>query len=93
MKKFIAQIMILLFLVATLSGCGDPKVINGKNIPTYGMFNEKNNKFDGVEYRVIVGNVVWAIILCETLIAPVYFIGFSLYEPVGVDTGQPKTIK
>ena len=92
MKKFMAQILIVVFLAATLTGCGDPKVIKGKEIPTYGMFNEKNNKYEGVEYRIIVGNVIWAILLCETLIAPVYFIGFSLYEPVGIDDGKPLSI-
>ena len=31
----------------------------------------------------IVGNVVWSVLLVETVIAPIYFLGFSLFEPVG----------
>lgn len=90
MKK-IAMFVIVAFLAATLSGCGDSKVVKGKDIPTYGLFNQ-SDKYEGVEYRVIIGNVVWGILLCETIIAPIYFFGFSLFEPVGVDTGSPKTI-
>lgn len=92
MKKVITKILIVTFLAATLSGCGDSKVIKNKEIPTYGFINKTNDCYEGVEYRVIFGNVVWGILLIETIIAPIYFFGFSLYEPVGIDTG-PKTIK
>jgi hypothetical protein len=37
-------------------------------------------------YEIIPGNVVWSVILIETIIAPVYFVGFSMFEPV-----RPKT--
>ena len=90
MKKTIAKILIVAFLGASLSGCGDSKIIKNKEIPTYGLFNP-GDKYEGVEYKVIFGNVVWGILLIETIIAPIYFFGFSLYEPVGIDTG-PKRI-
>jgi hypothetical protein len=32
---------------------------------------------------MIIGNIVWSCILVETVIAPIYFLGFSVYEPVG----------
>jgi hypothetical protein len=44
---------------------------------------DKMSKFEGtVQYKTVVGNVIWGIILVETIIAPIYFFGFSLYEPV-----------
>lgn len=87
MKKLIAAAMAATFL---LSGCGRPAklTVDGqpKIYPTYGLFNEVDNKSKNVCYEVSAGNVVWSIILIETIIAPVYFIGFSLFNPVGVKT-------
>ncbi len=90
MKKLIAQIVIVAFLAVSLTACGQTKVIKDKEIPTYGLFN-MNKKYEGVEYEVIVGNVVWGVLLVETIVAPIYFFGFSMYQPVGIDTG-PNTI-
>lgn len=48
----------------------------------YGIFNEKDKRVDGVVYELSVGHLVWSVILCETLVAPAYFIGWNLYQPV-----------
>lgn len=71
----------MLFL---FTGCGDNMVIEGKKYTTYGLMNENDRKADNVEYEIVWGNVVWGIILFQTIIAPVYFFGFSMFEPVGV---------
>ena len=103
-KKFVAVITLLMMLV-TLSGCGDKKTLmtpiadeSGKvvkSLPitydTYGLFNAGDMKNPQVEYRLIVGNIVWSIILVETIIAPFYFWGFSIYEPVGIK--HPHAVK
>jgi hypothetical protein len=62
--------------------CGDSKVIDGVKYETYGFINKDEIKDPKIKYQVITGNVVWGIILCETIVAPVYFFGFSLHEPV-----------
>ena len=80
MKKIIASILI----ATTLVGCGVPMDYAGKTYPTYGIVNEDENKSNKMCYKVSIGNVVWSIILIETIIAPVYFIGWSLWEPVRV---------
>lgn len=82
MKKLI----ITLLVSVMLAGCGDSMVHAGKNYPTYGLFNEKTKKSSNMCYEIIPGNVVWSVILIETIIAPVYFVGFSMFEPV-----RPKT--
>jgi len=82
MKKVLCLLLFGLMIVF-LSGCGSPKVIDGKEYATYGLLNEPSMKNDKIEYRTIIGNVVWGVVLCETIIAPVYFFGFDLYEPVG----------
>lgn len=83
MKKLIALILI----VSLLTACGRPMDITTatgtKEYPTYGLFNESSDKSKNVCYKVSVGNIVWSIILIETIVMPVYFVGFSLYNPTG----------
>ena len=82
MRKLIAYIIIIsVTCMAIMVGCGDKQIIDGIEYDTYGLLNKGDKKSPDIEYRVIVGNVVWSIILCETIVAPIYFIGFSLYEP------------
>lgn len=81
MKK-IAALLVILSLLTMTYGCGDTKVINGIEYDTYGLFNSEEQQNPDIKYRIIIGNVVWSIILVETIVAPIYFIGFSMYEPV-----------
>jgi len=78
MKKLIALIMVigLLFI-----GCADNKVINSKEVETYGLINKDNLKDPCIHYDLAWGNIVWTVILSETFIMPIYFLGFSLWEP------------
>jgi hypothetical protein len=69
-------------MIITVIGCGNSKVIDNKTYGTYGLLNEETKKNPNIKYRMIVGNVIWSIILCETIVFPIYFVGFSLYEPV-----------
>lgn len=78
---------LILVAVMLVAGCGNNRVVAGTEYGTYGLFNEDTGRNPNVEYRLIVGNVVWSVILVRTIIAPVYFIGFSLYEPVGPKGG------
>lgn len=88
MKK-VMVVMLVLSLLAL--GCGDTKVIDGIKYDTYGLIDKEEKRNPDIEYKLITGNVVWGILLFETAIAPVYFFGFSLYEPVGkLDKNKPK---
>ena len=82
MKRVLAMVCILLVLVCSFA-CGSDKVIDGKKYTTYGLVNRDEARDPNIEYSLILGNCVWGIILCETVVAPVYFFGFSVYEPVG----------
>lgn len=92
MKKLLVLAVVLNVLI--LSSCGNTKMIQGKQYDTYGLFNKKTHKNPNIEYEVIIGNVIWSILLCETIVFPVYFVGFSLYQPIGekgkVDFGVVK---
>ena len=83
MKKIIA-ILSIIFLLMVFSGCGFDRNFGNKYCTTYGVFN-KEMKCKGVKYKVIYGNIFWAVIFSETLIIPFYFFGFSLYEPIGLE--------
>ena len=82
MKRFIAVSLILMMCVM-VSGCGNSRVIGGVEYDTYGLMNKDENRSPKIQYEVIWGNVFWGVIFAETLIAPIYFFGFSLFEPVG----------
>jgi len=84
MKKIITMLLCVAFLFVA-SSCGEGRTVGGKYCDTYGLLNKHEVKCDNVQYRTIVGNVVWGIILVETVVAPIYFFGFSLYEPIPVE--------
>jgi len=86
MKKALSLILIVTLL---LVGCGQSKVIDGKEYKTVGLIDMNStspnvdNDFDKeIAYEVCWGNVIWAVLLIETVVAPVYFFGFSMYNPV-----------
>lgn len=78
MKNIIAALL----LVILSTGCGDDMTINGVEYETKGLIT-KDEKDPCVQYKVIVGNVIWGTVLVATVWAPVYFWGFSVYEPTG----------
>jgi len=79
MRKFIT---VLVAAALGLSACTQPAAIQGKTYPAYGLLNEDTNKSDKVCYEASAGSIVAGIILVETIIAPVYFFGYDLYQPV-----------
>ena len=83
MKRAIASILIVAILGISLVGCGNTKVINGVEYDTYGLLNQNEKENPNIQYELILGNLILGVVLVETVIAPVYFFGFSLFEPVG----------
>jgi len=79
MKKLIALLIIISILCI---GCADNKIFDGKEYETYGLFNESGLKDPCVNYELAWGNIVWTVLLFKTAVMPIYFIGFSMWEPV-----------
>lgn len=76
--------LITVCAVATLlGGCAKSKVICGVEYVPYGLLNADDKKNPDIEYEVIWGNVFWGAVLAETVVAPIYFGGFSIFQPVG----------
>lgn len=42
-----------------------------------------SNYSKDIQYEICWGNVIWGIILSETIIVPIYFFGFSMFNPIG----------
>jgi hypothetical protein len=78
MKKFIGVTLIAALL---LSGCAQNKVICGNEYKTYGFF-DRQDKNPNITYQVSGWSVFWGIVWFESIIGPVYFWGFDLWEPV-----------
>jgi hypothetical protein len=88
MKKFLLLALASIIMV----GCPDEKTFQKADGTTftaepYGWMNT-SKKIDGVVYDVNPGNIVWSIVLGETVVAPVLFTGLALWEPV--DYVEPK---
>lgn len=83
MRKVVSMLLVLVIVATFTTGCGNVKKIKGVTYDTYGLLNKNEKENPEIQYEVIWGNVFWAIILSETIIAPIYFFGFSLFEPVG----------
>ena len=82
------KLCIVILLIMSLTACGSEKTINGITFDTQGIFtiDKMNPK---IEYKLIIGNFVWGLILFETIVAPIYFFGFSLFEPIGLREWVP----
>ena len=81
MKKIIVVCLIIFFSFAFI-GCGEIKTIDGVTYDIYGLANSGEKRNPDIEYKIIIGNVIWSCVLVETIVAPIYFLGFSLYEPI-----------
>jgi hypothetical protein len=91
MKKLVSLLLCVSLLACTMSGCAHDLYVNGKTVTPYGLINA-DEKDPCVQYKVCVGNIVWACILSETVFVPVIVILWFVYQPVGKkDCGQPIT--
>ena len=85
--KIVTLLVCVVFLLFTIA-CGSDKVIDGEYYETYGIFNKDEVKDPSIKYTPIWGNIIWGSILFETVIAPIYFFGFSMFEPVSIKTQE-----
>ena len=83
MRKFIATVLILAIFGGSLAACGHRRTIDGVTYDTYGLLNQDDKKNPDIQYEIIWGNIIWGALLVETIIAPIYFFGFSCFQPIG----------
>ena len=85
MKRLIALVLVATMLFI---GCGRSVVIDNVVRKPVGLVSKlmpsnlySSTYSDSVQYEVCWGNVFWGIALVETIIAPIYFFGFSMFNP------------
>jgi hypothetical protein len=78
-------------ICAALSGCARDLHACGKTYTSYGLLSPDDARNQSLRYEVIWGNVFLGVIMFETIIAPIYFFGFSIFEPVGAKPTEPGT--
>jgi hypothetical protein len=84
--KRLKTILTLLLISTILIGCGVDLNHQGKKYQTVGIAHFLTNKKEKcVEYDFSPGNIFWGAILFPSVVAPVYFWGFSSMNPVSVD--------
>lgn len=76
--------LLALALVASvaLSACAGPLHTPAATYKPYGIANADVVKQPNVKYELSAGSVIVAIIFSETIIVPVYVVGWDLYAPV-----------
>lgn len=87
MKALLSTILIISVL---FMGCASSMVVNGTNVPPYGLFNQ-GEKQDSVTYKTSTGSLLWGIVGIESIILPIYCWGFDLYQPIGLKDTTQKT--
>lgn len=89
MKKLITLFLIVTVMALSSTGCADRKIIDGVTYETYGLFDSNSKENPNIYYELSIGNIIWGIILAETIIMPIYFFGFALWEPVSSKVTNP----
>jgi len=84
MKKFVSTLMCIAMMSLAVGCADDMKDEKGFTYTSYGLINKDEVQHPSVQYKLCVGNLIWGSILVYTVVAPVYFFGFSLWEPVGL---------
>jgi hypothetical protein len=82
MKRF--TMIMMMFVVLFTTSCADSLKVDGKTYRPYGFMDEEEFKDPNVVYKPHAPNIVGAIIFSETLIFPIYVLGWEFYEPVGL---------
>lgn len=84
MIKRVSIFIIVVLMVITTSACSKNAIFNDVEYETYGFINKYEVRNTHIRYKIVWGNVLLGIVFFETIIAPVYFFGYDLYEPIGV---------
>lgn len=76
-------IALALACAVLLTACGaDEKTIDGVTYGTYGIVNKEEMRNPNIQYEISGWSVFWSVVFCETIVVPVYFIGWDMYQPV-----------
>ena len=95
-------LLAILMMLGCREGCADSKEIKVQtikdsvvvdtvvNFEPCGIFDKDDIQNEKIKYEVCWGNVVLSCIFCETIIIPIQYVGYYLWEPVGIKEDHTK---
>ena len=83
MARKIVCLVVLTVIFCSLGACARPMTICGVTYDSYGLLNSDEKRNPDIQYELVWGNLILGAIFVETVVAPIYFFGFSIFEPVG----------
>ena len=85
----LTALVLAIALVGTTTGCANEKVIvRGATYGSYGVVNREERENPEIQYDISWGNAFWGVVASPTIILPIYFFGYNLYQPVGIKAGR-----
>ena len=86
MKKVFIIMMALVILAVPITSCGTNEPVKTKDgstkvVEDYGIFNSEK-KDPTVTYQISTVIIICSAIFIETIVIPIWLIGWHLYEPV-----------
>jgi hypothetical protein len=69
-------------MALALAGCSSSFHSNGKTYEPYGLVNQNTQKSDKACYEISFADVAMGVIFIESIIVPIYIVGWDMYEPV-----------
>ena len=76
-------VVVSLMLAVMLAGCGNSlKGQDGKIYECYGIIDKDDVKDPNIRYKLVTDNIIWDVILVETVVVPIWLLGFQTHCPV-----------
>jgi hypothetical protein len=72
----------LFLLLLSISACAEPRTIEGVTYVPYGLLSQEDKNPD-IAYEPSAGNIFWSVVGFQTVVLPIYLVGWRLYQPVG----------
>ena len=79
-KRWVA-VKLLVSVALLTTACGGER-LNGVWYDSFGLANDTARRDPSVVYEISASSVVWAVVLSETVVVPIYIVGWDLYTPI-----------
>ena len=89
--KYISILILSIFFIIS---CGDSKTFcikpmsnslgcaEYRTYETYGFIDKDEIKDPNIEYKLVIGTLIWSVLLSGTIVAPILILGLDMYEPL-----------
>jgi hypothetical protein len=81
--KKLLKLKLVAALCLSLTACNNYKTIDGVRYNTFGLVNLTIVASPDIEYEISIGSAIFALLFFETVIVPIYILGWDIMQPVG----------